>query len=339
MGLNDWVRDIPIDIAAVVLLIGLTNVSALIPAVRATPLNVFFGFLFAFFLPGYVFICILFPETSEVSEKGGQMTDVNTDSALWGASWSAGAIDWTERIVLSVITSVAIVLLIGLALSYTPLGFRTAPMLVANSVFTLLCCWLAVSRRLEVTSERRFRVPYDEWLGAIKSSLLSSDTKVDVALNIAIVCSLVLAVGGVGYALSVSDSGDQFTEFYLLNGNDDGELVANDYPQNFTRSGSQSLYVGIGNHRGEPTNYTVVVEIQRVDDSGDSLTAYKEREVDRFTTRVDHNETRVHRRTLAPTLAGDRLRLVFLLFRGSPPADPGVDNAHRELHIWVNVSE
>jgi len=31
-------------------------------------------------------------------------------------------------------------------------------------------------------------------------------------------------------------------------------------------------------------------------------------------------------------------RLVYLLYRGEPPAEPRIDNAYRELHLWINVS-
>jgi len=159
----------------------------------------------------------------------------------------------------------------------------------------------------------------------------------DSALNVVLVCSLLIAVGGIGYALSTPDSGESFTEFYLLD--EDRRLVATEYSQNFTRGEGEPLYVGIGNHQGEPVNYTVVVEIQRVDIADDSLTVREERELDRFTTTVTHNETQIHRRTLAPRLVGDRLQLAFLLYRGPPPADPSFDNAYRELHLWVNVSD
>ena len=170
MAPTDGTRDLPFDIAAVILLVSLTNFFVLVPVVSKTPLRIFFGFLFALFLPGYAFVSILFPETNEVSiENDGQRSGVetDTDSVQRGASWSTGTIDLTGRLVLSVISSVAIVLLMGLALSHTPWGFRTVPVLVAVSVFTLLCSGLAVSRRLEVAPERRFRVSYEEWPGVV----------------------------------------------------------------------------------------------------------------------------------------------------------------------------
>jgi uncharacterized membrane protein len=41
---------------------------------------------------------------------------------------------------------------------------------------------------------------------------------------------------------------------------------------------------------------------------------------------------------VTPTLTGQRLRLAYLLYRGSPPPDPTVENAYREVHLWINVS-
>ena len=37
-------------------------------------------------------------------------------------------------------------------------------------------------------------------------------------------------------------------------------------------------------------------------------------------------------------MAGENLRLTFLLYRGQAPQDTTVENAYRELHLWVNVS-
>jgi len=55
------------------------------------------------------------------------------------------------------------------------------------------------------------------------------------------------------------------TEFYLLTENESGDLVAAGYPTNMTRGESGSLVVGIGNQGHESVEYTVVVELQRVE--------------------------------------------------------------------------
>jgi len=38
-------------------------------------------------------------------------------------------------------------------------------------------------------------------------------------------------------------------------------------------------------------------------------------------------------------MSGDRLRVAYLLYRGSVPDDPDVANAYRELHLWINASD
>jgi hypothetical protein len=38
-------------------------------------------------------------------------------------------------------------------------------------------------------------------------------------------------------------------------------------------------------------------------------------------------------------MTGERLRLTYLLYRGAPPQTPTTDNAYRELHLWVNVTQ
>ena len=79
------------------------------------------------FLPGYALIAMLFPEKS--------------------------GLEGMERIALSVGMSVAVVPLIGLALSFTPWGIKEIPLLASLSVFTLLMCGVAYVRRM--TTSRR----------------------------------------------------------------------------------------------------------------------------------------------------------------------------------------
>jgi uncharacterized membrane protein len=33
------------------------------------------------------------------------------------------------------------------------------------------------------------------------------------------------------------------------------------------------------------------------------------------------------------------LRLAYLLYKGEAPPEPTVENAYREVHLWVNVTE
>jgi uncharacterized membrane protein len=41
---------------------------------------------------------------------------------------------------------------------------------------------------------------------------------------------------------------------------------------------------------------------------------------------------------LAVPRDGERLRLIYLLYRGDAPAAPSTATAYREVHLWVNVT-
>ncbi|TKX52643.1 DUF1616 domain-containing protein, partial [Halorubrum sp. SP3] len=265
------VRRLPADLAAVVVLTLLTVGSVFIPGINETPLRVLFGLGFVLFLPGYAFIAALFPESSrEVSADDGQAQTVadsesegkpnpvpGTDAAETERSQPPGehlqsqGIDGIERVALSFGLSIAIVPLIGLVLNFTPWGIRLAPVVLSVTVFTLACVSIAARRRHELPAEDQFRVPYRAWIAAGKAELFEPNSRTDAALNIALVLSVLLAVGSVGYAVAVPPQGEQFTEFYLLSESDDGELVADGYPDELAVGEQSQLVVGIGNNEYE----------------------------------------------------------------------------------------
>jgi len=86
-------------------------------------------------------------------------------------------------------------------------------------------------------------------------------------------------------------------------------------------------------------NYTVVVALQAVRFRNNSSGVMRQERLGRFQTRLSHNETWQRNHTIEPTMTGERLRLVYLLYEGAAPSQPTVENAYREVHLWVNVSE
>jgi uncharacterized membrane protein len=56
------------------------------------------------------------------------------------------------------------------------------------------------------------------------------------------------------------------------------------------------------------------------------------------TTELAQGETWTEEYGITPTMEGERLRLVFLLYEGEPPANPTLENAYRSSRLWVNVS-
>ncbi|MFB6224817.1 MAG: DUF1616 domain-containing protein [Haloarcula sp.] len=321
-------RHLPADLAGVVGVVILTNLAALLPVISDTPVRIIAGLVFVLFIPGYAFIAALFPEAGS-----GPAADDETVS-----NPRADGIDGIERTALSFGLSIALVPLVGLVLNFTPWGIRLLPILVSLSGLTLALTAVAAVRRWAVPADERFRVPYRAWLSAGRAELFSPASRTDAALNVLLVLSILLAAASVGYAVTVPKDGERFSEFYLLTEGEDGELVADGYPTEFQQGASRALIVGIGNQEHERTEYTVIAELQRVERVGNETQVRERAELRRFQPTLGHNETWQRQHEVQPEMTGDRLRLQYLLYRGSPPATVDQSTAYREVHLWVNVT-
>jgi uncharacterized membrane protein len=327
------IRCLPADLAAIVGLIISTNIVVFLPVISETPLRVIFGLPFVLFVPGYTLVAALFPEAGDPPSPNAESEEANSTRD------QEGSIDGLERVALSFGLSIAITPLIGLVLNFTPWGIRLSPIMIAVSGVALVLTSVAASRRWALDPADRFRVPYKEWYDTAYGELFQPESSTDAILNVILVVSVLLAVGSVGYAVAVPKQGESFTEFYLLTENETGALVADDYPTEFTAGESQELVVGIGNHEHETVNYTVVVEIQRVEIINNETQIGNTTELRRFSPTVSDNSTWRQQHTVAPEMTGDRLRLQYLLYRGTPPTPLNRSASYRELHLWVNVTQ
>lgn len=328
------IRQLPADLAAIVGLVILTNLTVFVPIIRETPLRIGFGLAFVLFVPGYALIAALFPEAGDSPTADQSAAGDDTDDA----SLRDRGIDGIERVALSFGLSIAVVPLIGLVLNFTPWGIRLNPIMVALTLFTLGMTAFATSRRAELPADEQFSVPYRSWFQAGRDELFSPESRTDSALNILLIASVLLAVGSVGYAVAVPQQGESFSEFYLLTETESGELVADDYPTEFEQGQSKELVVGIGNQEHEEVTYTVVVEIQQVEVVDNETRVQDATELRRFQPTVAHNETWQRQHTVGPQMTGERLRLQYLLYRGEPETPLNRSDAYRELHLWVNVT-
>jgi len=324
------IRDLPADLAFVVVVLVATNAAVFLPWISESPVRLALGLPLVLFLPGYAVVATLFPEEGE--------SPVTADEDSNSTSGRAG-IDGIERIALSFGLSIAVVPLVGLVLNFTPWGIQLVPIMVSLSGLTLGLIALAAKRRWALAETERFTVPYRTWLADGRQEMFEPDTRADAALNVLLATSVLLAVGSVGYAVAVPEQGGAFTEFYLLTETDDGDLVADDYPTTLTVGESEPLVIGIGNQEHESREYTVVAELQQVTVENNRTIVESEQQVGQFQSpTLEHNETWHHRYEIQPPTTGERLRLVFLLYNGTAPSDPSITNAYRETHLWVNVS-
>jgi uncharacterized membrane protein len=90
-----------------------------------------FGLVSVLFITGYAFIRAFLPVSMPVKT-------------------SSENLDMLERIVLSIVTSIAITSLIGLLLNFSPWGIRLTPMLLSIVLFTLIFATVAVIREYNV---------------------------------------------------------------------------------------------------------------------------------------------------------------------------------------------
>jgi uncharacterized membrane protein len=336
------VRAFSADLVVVLLLTLLTLVSVFAPVVRETPLRVVVGLPFVFFIPGYVLMAAIFPEAHPESRGEEPISptvlypeevrskDAEDDPDL-------GGITIVERVGLSFATSIVVVAIVGLVLNNTPFGIQLVSVVGANSAVVIGLLVVAVRRRLAIPAEVRFRVPWRAKLAGLYAELFSPASRTDALLNVTLAFALLVAATSVGYAIVVPTEGQSYTELYLLT-EQDGELVAEGYPTEFTAGEPRPLVVGVGNREHEAVTYTVLVEMHRVRLGNDSTQVLETERLDRFRQRLSSNETWHHRHSVAPTMVGEPLRLTYLLYRGSPPPEPTVDNAYRDLHLWVNVT-
>jgi uncharacterized membrane protein len=338
---------LPADLAAVVALVALVDVVVLVPVLNESPVRVVLGLVFVLVLPGYAVVAALFPETGTVDEPDGT-PDASGETAATDAADTADAtgtdepsgtrsIDGIERAALSVALSIPVVALLGLAVSLTPLGVTLATTLPVVSAATLAATAVAARRRSRLPESEQFHVPYRAWLAAGRGTFLEPDSRADFALNVLLAASVLVAVSSVTYAVAAPTEGESYTEFYLLTETETDALVADDYPTEFTVGESRPVVVGVENHEHESVEYTVVAQLQRVRIEGNETTVTETARIDRFTVSLEDNETWQQERSVTPTMAGERLRVAYLLYRGSPPDRPTLENAYREVHLWVTV--
>jgi uncharacterized membrane protein len=320
------IRTFPVDLTAVIFLTVLAGLFATVPGLRETPLRIVFGLPLVLFLPGYAFIAALFPEAGTSPEA-----DEHREGRIAGRS-----IDLVERVALSFGMSLAFIPFLALAINIAsfPLGF--GPILFTLSAVTLACTVVAAFRRQQVSPAERFALPYRAWIGEARASLGGNRP----VLNVVLALAILFALSTMTYAIAVPQNGEQFTDFHLLTEDENGELVASGYPDEFDLNESQSLYVSIANQEGETIEYTVVVQLERVEtDDNDESMVTERQELDRFSTTVADGNTRHHDHSVAPTMVGEDLRLTYLLYVDEPPSEPSQDNAYRHLHIWIDVEE
>ena len=278
-----------------------------------------------FVVPGYMLTLALFPrgESSLQSFDRSKQTD---------------GLPLLDRTVLSVALSLVAVILMGVTLDYTRVALSTGSLLAGLVAVVGVTFPVALARRLWLPPDERFTPFQPKGSGSVEPSRNPQPAGQKTVLRVVVALSVIFAGGAVAYTSVMADGDESITEFYFLTEDEDGELQADDYPTELTRNESTPLTLAIGNQRDESTTYSVVGQVQRVERTDEEVVVAEREEFYSEQLTVAAGETGLLNTTLAPDATGE-FRLVFLLYIDGPPNEPRIDNAHREIHLWVEVNE
>ncbi|WP_440005662.1 DUF1616 domain-containing protein [Halomicrococcus sp. SG-WS-1] len=320
----------PLDLAALVAFVGVVNFALSQPLVRGTPLAVALGLPLVFFAPGYAVLAALFPGSSPGKVDGWVRTV---------AGRREQGITTGERLALAFGTSVALLPPLWVALSLAGVDFTPLTVLAAVSGLTFVGVVGGAVRRARIPPGDRYDVPLRSLAGRFRESVTDNEDDVDAALNVALALAIVAATASIGFAVAVPTDGERFSHLSLLTRGEDGDLVEAGYPENVTAGEDEHLTVAVENHEGRTVEYTLVVELQRVEEAaGGGGRVVEQTELRRTQHSVAAGKTWRTRDHIEPTMTGEDLRLTYLLYEGEPPADPSKSNADQHAHIWINVT-
>jgi len=317
-------RSPPSDVPVVLLAVGLVDAAAL--TVPAGPVRVLAALAALAFLPGYALTTVLFPARASAAAEsvGGFRRRVPDRPAVTDG----------ERLALSFGLSVALVPLYGIAIVLLTGSswFPPTTVLAATTIVTVVALAVGTVRRLRTPAEERYGSPLGRLVGWLRVGLRGP--RLDVALNVALALAVVVALGAFAFSVTTPVDGSTYTDVSLLTRGPGGEPVAAGYERNFTVGERATYLLAVDNREQRPIDYTVVVQLQRVQPDGE---VSERTRLLQFGQRVAANGTWLATHELAPRTVGTRLRVAYLVYRGDAPADPRIDDAYRHLTLWIDV--
>lgn len=296
------------DLLLVVGIAGLTTVALLVDGVPV-PVEWLLGGCYLLVVPGYAFVSALFPRSPSDRSR---LVDRSTDGP-----------PWTVRIALSLVGSALAVGAVGAVLGWT-IGITLLTAFVALDALTLAAVAVAGYRRLQLEGSERVTP-----LQRVRPALAVGET---TGQRVAIFAAVLVLASTLAFAGAAPPSAEGYSEVTLLSENRSGGLVADGYPT--TLPTEETLYLRVENAEGQQTAYSGVVLAQAVGDDG-SVTAQER--LDEFSLSLEDGESETLEPAVAPSTAGEGVRLRVLVYEGALPESPGVETADHELHLWVDV--
>ena len=324
-------RSIPWDI---ILCFGCSVIFYILFLYSGYLLRIIFGIPFLFLIPGYLFILSLFP-SSRIDKR----------------------INLFERMVLSIVFSLAIVSLIGIGLNFTIFTltlFWFATFLCGFNIFFSI---IALFRWYQQKPSERFFITFKRKIKKVRKPF---DTVLNIILFIvALSTFMVISVLTISSFMGLPERNELFTEFYVL-----GEQYnANYYFKNITTENPESIVIGISNFEQKTMQYTIEVWLinqsmdfeQRTNDN--NTTYYEMYFLDKIEVLLpayklnieDESESQwqYDYQVNISNLSGF-YKLQFFLYTHSTDeyeksfnyyhiADEKIQMAYRTVHIWIHL--
>ena len=262
-----------------VLLIGVINFWPL-----ATALRVILGFPFLLLFPGYVLLVALFPEKENL--------------------------DNSDRMILSFCISITLVTLLGFLLNYTPWGINLGSTLTVVSIFIVVFSGVALYKRYNLPYEKRYLLST-----AVDKSRWQNSSWIDISLSVVLGITILSVVLIFICVVSISTSGERFTEFYRQN--EDGEIT--DIDEVFVYGEGNSISLGITNKEGRKSVYRVIAFLEGEPVGGIGF------------IELPNGESWEENLIISPQTIGEQQMLEIILDR------EGSDFPYRTLRLWVDV--
>jgi len=288
------------------------------PVEEPTILRAVAGLPLLLFLPGYAVTAALFPARADSS--------VTHDSAILHPG--VRAVSTVERLVLSVVASVAIVGTAGL-LANAVVGVFLVPILLLVVLGTLLASLIAYSERLNLAPNQRY-APLQSLRG---STGRWRPTSAAAWFLLAAAVAGFLVVGASGVA-ALTATGDGVTEFYVGGETENGTIAMGEHPRSLTVGEPATHYLVVDQHNSGVTNYTIVA--QRVIGNGTNASTG---EIGRYDLTVPSNDHAVQSIEITLDEPRESVQINYYLYAGDAPSAPDGETAMRTLIVDVSAAE
>jgi len=202
----------------------------------SSSIRIFLGLPFLLFIPGYLFLNIVFPIFSKSNSN----------------------INSIQRFSFSIVLSIVIVSFIGIIINFSPYKLTTE--LVLANLFILIFIEGIIAAQLNKYDEKK---PHYS-LSIYRKLTKAPKNKFEWMLLSIVIILIVMTIALFSYAVVFQKPHEEFTEFYILNENNQ----ISDYPRYINLNDEINLTFGILNHEYQPMQYTI--EFWLVDQSGNS---------------------------------------------------------------------